>query len=157
MKKITKFMLIAVIMLGCSSCEKKPDHFDPPITKFLTYYTYVNKSSSTITINAGSQLGMTGEIKKEKFTIYKNKTLDMEYMRKNFLYPFSLFHSGNTVNKLEVSNGKVMVRQWSNKKDKLFDLNQYTLTIEEPHDELSITRYTYTFTDDFFKDGEPIE
>lgn len=161
MKKIRTLMLIAGSMLACLSCEKKHDIKGDPDWDYITYYTYVNESSSTITINAVSMIGMTGETKQAKFTIYKNKTLNMEYRRKNFRYPFSLFHSNETIDKLEVSNGKVVVKQANNKDNILFDLNQYTSTNEKPIESnaytLYVTRYTYTFTDDFFQDGEPIE
>ena len=58
---------------------------------------------------------------------------------------------------MTVSNGTVEVyqRKWAANPNNLYSLDSYERT-EEKEYLLYITRYTYTFTDDFFKDGTPI-
>lgn len=159
MKKFTFLLFITSSILGVfTSCHEKRVHIDPPRPIYETHYTYVNNSSDIIAINVVSILN-TGETKQEKLKVYWTKPLDIEYENlPDFERPFTLFpYDDYATDRIEVSNGKVVVKQqhrnfWDTPNG-LFDLSKYEKTQEYHY----LTRYTYTFTDDFFKDGEPIE
>lgn len=159
MKKFTILLFITSSILGVfTSCHKNPLEGDPPDPIYITCFRYVNNTSDIITINVVSRLN-TGETKQETFKVYRTKPLDIEYENlPEFERPFTLFpYDDYATDRIEVSNGKVVVKQqhrnfWDTPNG-LFDLSKYEKTQEYHY----LTRYTYTFTDDFFKDGEPIE
>lgn len=163
MKKFSFLLFITSSILGVfTSCHDKRVHIDPPGPIYITCFRYVNNSSDIITINVVSRLN-TGETKQETFKVYWTKPLDIEYKNlPDFERPFTLFpHDDYATDRIEVSNGKVVVKQqhrnfWDTPNG-LFDLSIYEKTQEKPYNSYYLTRYTYTFTDDFFKYGEPLE
>lgn len=131
----------------------------------ITNYTYINNSSNTIFVTNFSRDIKSDELRREEFKIPKNKQHEIEYKNLEDLQrPFTLFpYHDHTIDRVEISNGEVVVIQRSHNgrdtPDELFNVNKYVKTEEiiEVNNGKRITRYTYTFTDDFFKDGEPIE
>lgn len=171
MKRVTIFLLLAGFLLaGFTACEnKKRVHGDPWKAMYppdiITNYTYINNSSNTIFVTNFSRDIKSDESRREEFKIPKNKQHEIEHMNSSdFLRPFSLFYFRDpSYDRVDVSNGEVVVIQRSHNgrdtPDELFDVNKYVKTEEkiEVNNGKRITRYTYTFTDDFFKNGEPVK
>lgn len=171
MKRVTIFLLLAGFLLaGFTACEnKKRVHGDPWEAMYppdiITNYTYINNSSNTIFVTNFSRDIASNERRREEFTIQKNKQHEIEYKNLEDLQrPFTLFpYRNSSYDQVDVSNGEVVVIQrsqnFSDTPDELFDVNKYVKTEEiiEENNGKHITRYTYTFTDDFFKDGEPVK
>lgn len=164
MKKLIKISVLLFIIASLVGCDNKKYYpgGDPPDTEFITYYTYINKSSWDISIEAVSLDVNTNETTAKEFTIPKYKSYELEfYNEPDYPYPFKLDELGFTIDRLKASNGNVVVIQRKQPGigalDELYRIENYIRTEERPHKYKKIVRYTYTFTDDFFKDGEPIE
>lgn len=169
MKRVTIFLFLAGFLLaGFTACENKKIIYehggDPFPPDFITNYTYINNSSNPISVKIVSMIN-SGETRPEEFIIPKNKQHEIEYLNLEDLQrPFTLFpYHDHTIDRVDVSNGEVVVIQRSHNgrdtPDELFDVNKYVKTEEiiEVNNGKRITRYTYTFTDDFFKNGEPVK
>ena len=147
MKKIVVFLFVGCLFaLGFISCHPDYTHY--------TYYTYINHTASTITIEC-----YYGWVSEDKFVnqsdLYKTliiqpgeKTM-VTLSVKTFAQPFGWM---NTSAYLLVKNEKVKVFD-NGRDDSLLDMETYTLTSSSD----TKRYYEYTFTDDYFKNGKPME
>jgi hypothetical protein len=147
MKKSIFFTIIGCICLlnfSCSSSEQVHD----------TYYTYINSTSSVITIECYYGDAWVDEVVNPD-ELYKTITLppgesDTVHLTSDvFCRPF---HWLNGLPYLLIKNGEVSILERYST-DNLLSMETYTLTSESE----TVRHYEYVFTDDYFKDGEPIE
>ena len=167
MKSRTKWLFCLCLLAWLSTgCDSKSDitSKDPPgamNTEWKTYYTYKNASSPTVKMYIVSVHSNTGEGKEKSVTIRQGEQYDLIHNFDDTQDPLNLLgvyqEKIPTAGRVTVSNGTVEVyqRKWAANPNNLYSLDSYERT-EEKEYLLYITRYTYTFTDDFFKDGTPI-
>ncbi|WP_418164621.1 hypothetical protein [Alistipes putredinis] len=149
MKKRIFFTIVGCICLlnfSCSSSERVHD----------TYYTYINNTSSAITIECyygdawGDEVVNPDELYKT-ITIPSGESNTVHLTSDTFCMPFLWLNSPDVY--LLVHNGQIKVFDDGSADDSLLMLETYTLTSESE----TVRHYEYVFTDDYFKDGEPIE
>ena len=136
MKKSIFFTIIGCICLlnfSCSSSEQVHD----------TYYTYINSTSSVITIECYYGDAWVDEVVNPD-ELYKTITLPPGES--------DTVHWLNGLPYLLIKNGEVSILERYST-DNLLSMETYTLTSESE----TVRHYEYVFTDDYFKDGEPIE
>ena len=167
MKSRTKWLFCLCLLAWLSTgCDSKSDitSKDPPgamNTEWKTYYTYKNASSHTVKMYIVSVHSNTGEGKEKSVTIRQGEQYDLIHNFDDTQDPLNLLgvyqEKIPTAGRVTVSNGTVEVyqRKWAANPNNLYSLDSYERT-EEKEYLLYITRYTYTFTDDFFMDGTPI-
>ena len=149
MKKIVLSMFVGcMVIFGCSSCTVDKGH--------TTYYTYVNQTASTITIECYYGDGWVEEIVNpddlyETLTIQPGDKSTVKLYAMVFCLPFRWLNSPDVY--LLVHNGQIKVFDDESADDSLLIMETYTLTSESE----TVRHYEYVFTDDYFKDGEPIE
>ena len=149
MKKRIFFTIVGCICLlnfSCSSSERVHD----------TYYTYINNTSSAITIECYYGDGWVEEIVNpddlyETLTIQPGDKSTVKLYAMVFCLPFRWLNSPDVY--LLVHNGQIKVFDDESADDSLLIMETYTLTSESE----TVRHYEYAFTDDYFKDGEPIE
>lgn len=110
-----------------------------------TIYGYHNACSDPIVLTMKFKGGVA--IKEETLLIPIGGSKEMTYRGYQFGPPFDGY------NRLEISNGKVMITQGGLYDD---DFLFRSISYEYTPQTNDITRFDYTFTDDFFKDGKPI-
>ena len=148
MKKRIFFTIVGCLTaLGIISCHPDYTHY--------THYTYINQTASTITIEC-----YYGDVSEDEIVnpedLYKTLTIlpgeenTIVFSGMTFAEPFGWLNTSGVY--LLVENGKVKVfgRGVTNN---LLREKTYTLTSASD----TVLHYEYVFTDDYFKDGEPIE
>lgn len=144
MKKIVLSMFVGcMVIFGCSSCTVDKGH--------TTYYTYVNQTASTIAIECYYGRISDDEVVDpnnlyQTYTILPGDKSSVKLYGMTFCYPF------DRCDYLLVKNEKVKVFD-AGGDDSLLIMETYTLTSESE----TVRHYEYVFTEDYFKDGEPIE
>lgn len=165
MKSFTKwgfcFFLLAWLSTGCDSGITVIDTPEAMYTKWKTYYTYRNASSHTVKMYIVSVHSNTGEGQEKSVTLRQGEHYDLIHNFEDTKKPLDLLRVHRqdipTAGRVTVSNGEVEVyqRKYATQPNDLYALDSYERT-EEKEYLLYITRYTYTFTDEFFQDGTPI-
>ena len=149
MKKIVLSMFVGcMVIFGCSSCTVDKGH--------TTYYAYVNQTASTITIECYYGDAWVDEVVNpdelyKTITIPSGESNTVHLTSDTFCMPFLWLNSPDVY--LLVHNGQIKVFDDGSADDSLLMLETYTLTSESE----TVRHYEYVFTDDYFKDGEPIE
>lgn len=120
-----------------------------------THYTYINQTASTITIEC-----YYGDVSEDEIVnpedLYKTLTIlpgeenTIVFSGMTFAEPFGWLNTSGVY--LLVENGKVKVFE-RGVTNNLLREKTYTLTSASD----TVLHYEYVFTDDYFKDGEPIE
>ena len=162
MKSRTKWLFCLCLLAWLSTgCDSKSDITikDPPgamDTEWETHYIYKNESSFDIEMeyissNGDKRVGESVQIKRgdEYQVIQTNNPGNFSPL--NLLYP-----EGST-GRITISNGIVELsyRSIHTVENSVYDEESYVQTKDEKY-LLYLTYYTYTFTDDCFKDGTPI-
>lgn len=119
---------------------------------YVAEYKYINNSSSTITI---TQWRNNQPEEHDKIVIPPGEEYKLRYAGEGgFFYPF--FENGKTRYQLSADNGERFViskRNGTTSMTGLFNTENYELVYERKRER----HYRFIFTDDYFKDGEPIE
>lgn len=148
MKKRIFFTIVGCLTaLGIISCHPDYTHY--------THYTYINQTASTITIEC-----YYGDVSEDEIVnpedLYKTLTIlpgeenTIVFSGMTFAEPFGWLNTSGVY--LLVENGKVKVFE-RGVTNNLLREKTYTLTSASD----TVLHYEYVFTDDYFKDGEPIE
>ena len=137
-----------MVIFGCSSCTVEQVHD--------TYYTYINSTSSVITIECYYGDAWVDEVVNpdelyKTITIPSGESNTVHLTSDTFCMPFLWLNSPDVY--LLVHNGQIKVFDDESADDSLLIMETYTLTSESE----TVRHYEYVFTDDYFKDGEPIE
>ena len=141
MKKIVLSLFIGcMVIFGCSSCYNR--NVEKGRT---TYYTYINQTASTITRWVKGIVNPDDLY--ETLTILPGKENTVKLSSDIFCRPFFWLNTPDVY--LSVHNGQIKVFD----DESLLRLEAYTLTSESE----TVRHYEYVFTDDYFKDGEPME
>ena len=164
MKSRTKWLFCLCLLAWLSTgCDSKSDITigDPPeamCTEWETHYIYKNELSFDIEMeyissNGDKRVGESVQIKQgDKYEFIQKHNAE-RFSPLNLLYP-----EGSVV-RIAISNGivEVIYRRSGHPTDdsNIFEEKAYVRTTEKQY-LLQITCYTYTFTDDCFKDGTPI-
>ena len=164
MKSRTKWLFCLCLLAWLSTgCDSKSDITitDPPgamATEWETHYIYKNESSFDIEMeyissNGDKRVGESVQIKQGDKYEFIQKYNAGRFSPLNQLYP-----EGSMV-RISISNGivKVICRRSGHPTDdsNIFEEKAYVRTKDKKY-LLQITCYTYTFTDDCFKEGTPI-
>lgn len=146
MKKRIFFTLVGCLtVLSLISCH--PDY---------THYTYINQTASTITIecyygNTSDDEVANPEDLYETIMILPGQTKTVTFDEMTFVLPFRW---RNGLPYLLVKNNAVAVfERYSTSTDKLLYLESYTLVSSSE----TVRNYEYVFTEEYFKDGKPVE
>ena len=149
MKNITKILITCVGIFCLSimySCEGQPH--EPQI-----YYIYYNNSSNDIKITAyGTASYPTTKEEIETVYIPKGQSITVRYNGDDPEDPFYGKIYKNSY--LLITNGKITMK--IKYPDSLYDIDNYINTKEVKYHS-STYKHEYTFTDNFFKNGTPIE
>lgn len=144
MEKIILSVFIGcLLVLGCSSCNVDKAH--------STYYTYINNTASTITIECYYG-GISDDEVVDPNDLYKTHTIlpreryTIAFYEDVFCWPL------DRCDYLLVKNEKVKVYD-AGGNDSLLYMETYTLTSASDTERY----YEYIFTNDYFKNGKPIE
>ena len=148
MKKRIFFTIVGCLTaLGIISCHPDYTHY--------THYTYINQTASTITIEC-----YYGDVSEDEIVnpedLYKTLSIlpgeenTIVFSGMTFAEPFGWLNTSGVY--LLVENGKVKVFE-RGVTNNLLREKTYTLTSASD----TVLHYEYVFTDDYFKDGEPIE
>lgn len=148
MKKRIFFTIVGcLIALSITSCY--------PDKARSTRYTYINQTASTITIEC-----YYGDVSEDEIVnpedLYKTLTIlpgeenTVVLDGMTFAEPFGWLNTSGVY--LLVENGKVKVFE-RGVTNNLLREKTYTLTSASD----TVRHYEYVFTDDYFKDGKPIE
>lgn len=141
--KLLTACIAALCLLGLNSCGITI--IDPPERNCNTIYKYINQSSTAINITKPNINSTTGQ-KDIIFSIPLGGYKEVPYGASNYKEPLFVGYA-----RIEISNGTVIVSQ-RNISESLFDYRSYDYKSID-----CVSQYEYTFTDDFFKDGTPIE
>ena len=148
MKKRIFFTIVGCLtVLSLISCH--------PDKSRGTYYTYINQTASTVTIECYYGRVPENEVVNPD-DLYKTLTIPagekntVVFDGRAFAEPFGWQNRAGVY--LLVKNEKVKVFD-AEGDDSLRAMETYTLTSASD----TVRHYEYVFTDDYFKDGEPIE
>ncbi len=148
MKKRIFFTIVGCLTaLGIISCHPDYTHY--------THYTYINQTASTITIECYYGRVPENEVVNPE-DLYKTLTIlpgeenTIVFSGKTFVEPFGWLNTSRVYLLVENEKVKVFERGATNN---LLREKTYTLTSASD----TVLHYEYVFTDDYFKDGEPIE
>ena len=146
-KRIFSTIVGCLTALGIISCHPDYTHY--------THYTYINQTASTITIECYYGRVPDDEIVNPE-DLYKTLTIlpgeenTIVFSGKTFVEPFGWLNTSRVYLLVENEKVKVFERGATNN---LLREKTYTLTSASD----TVLHYEYDFTDDYFKDGEPIE
>lgn len=148
MKKIILSVCIGYLLVfGCCSCGVDVDK------GYGTYYTYINHTASTITIECYYGDAPFDEIVNPD-DLYKTLIIlpgEENTLRLYGMGGFLPLEQG--IDYLQVTNEKVKIFDDGGTDNSLLKEETYILSSESEYRRY----YEYSFTDDYFKDGKPME
>ena len=149
MKKRIFFTLVGCLtVLSLISCHPDYTHY--------THYTYINQTASTITIEC--YYGGAWEAEEadpdelyKTITIPSGESETVSLSDMTFCLPFRWLHTYSLY--LLINNGSMIIFDDHLRSGTLLEMETYTLTSSSE----TVRNYEYVFTEEYFKDGKPIE